>query len=504
MDNGLVFAFFLLVPVLGTLFVPLFARTKFSIVSFLRLFLTAYLALVIFLWIFGPTVTSFSIGWFTDYPIHLSFYLDELAWCFLLLTSFLFAFAAYACELKRDSTYAVLFLAMLALINGVFLAEDLFLFYIFWEVGLIPIFFLILRYGGKMRLEASLKFFFFSFIGSLALLFSIIGLAWLHDFSYSSFSLLWLSKNEIPFHIISVGNVYFNLEIFLFWAMGLGLAVKIPLVPFHSWLPAAHVQAPTELSVLLAGVLLKLGIYGFLRVLIPIFPASFMASHDVILFFAFLSIAHASLVALAQTDAKALVAFSSIAHMGIAVLGMATGVLSGLQGALILSLSHGLTSPLLFFLVGKIEKSYGHRSLIPVSGQTSISGLAKNFPFWNFCFVFALFASLGLPGASNFIGELFILVASFELSWKITAGLLFLLALGASYHLYFYYRWSPGNGERSIIKSLNIEWMQKMFMAFHLLLLLFFGLYPQPWKKWTGPYFYQIQERLEKNIGLHE
>lgn len=325
---------------------------------------------------------------------------DGLSLPLVALTALLTVLACVASKSVMDQRrqYFTLLLLLEAGLIGVFVALDLVLFYVFWEVVLIPMFFLISVWGGPRRSYASVKFFVYTLAGSLAMLGGIIT--------------LYLATGATSFDLIGLqaaaGGLAPALQLGIFLAMAFALAVKVPIVPFHTWLPDAHVEAPTAVSVLLAGVLLKMGSYGFIRLGPQLLPEGFKAVSPVLAVLAVVSIVYGAAVALRQTDLKKLVAYSSVSHMGYVMLGIAAGTTAGILGAGVQMVSHGLIAGMAFLLVGALYERAHTREM------QAFGGIVKVAPVLGGMMVLMAFASLGLPGMSGFIGEFMIVTGSFS------------------------------------------------------------------------------------------
>lgn len=329
--------------------------------------------------------------------IHLG--VDGLSLPLVLLTALLTLLAIVASSNITDmpKRYFALLLLLEAGLIGVFIALDLILFYLFWEVVLVPMFFLIAIWGGPRRAYASVKFFVYTFAGSLAML--------------GGFIALYLSTGATSFDLIGLrdaaGQLPVTTQIGIFSAIAVALAIKVPMFPFHTWLPDAHVEAPTAVSVILAGVLLKMGSYGFLRFGPQLLPQGFEALSPLVAALAIVSIVFGAAVALAQTDLKRLVAYSSVSHMGYVMLGIAAGTSAGLLGASIQMFSHGLIAGMAFLLVGAFYERAHTREM------SAFGGTAKVAPVLAGTLVFMAFASLGLPGLSGFVGEFLVVLGAY-------------------------------------------------------------------------------------------
>jgi NADH-quinone oxidoreductase subunit M len=321
--------------------------------------------------------------------------LDGLALPLVVLTSLLGAIAVLASWRidKRPGVHFALLLALQAAVTIVFLADNLVLFYVAWEAVLIPMFFLIGIWGHEGRRHAAMKFFIYTFAGSALMLVALL--------------ILGFSTGEFRMSALDAGVLDPSLRALVFWLLVAGFAVKIPVVPLHTWLPDAHVEAPTAGSIMLAGVLLKMGGYGLLRLALPIAPEVARAAAPIFAVLGIVGIVYGAVLALAQTDLKRLVAYSSVAHMGFVVLAIATGSPLALDAAMLVMVAHGLTSSLLFLLVGQLYDRTHTRAL------ARLGGMLATIPVWGALFVFASLASLGLPGLAGFPGELLTFLEGF-------------------------------------------------------------------------------------------
>jgi NADH-quinone oxidoreductase subunit M len=372
---------------------------------------------------------------------------------------------------ERVKGFAVAMLLLETGILGAFLATDLFLFYVFWELMLLPMYFVIGVWGGERRVYAAMKFVLFTLAGSLLMLVAIIYLAAFHhgttgvwSFNYSDMMHLGVPMGEGFWH---------SPQMLLFTAFALAFAIKVPVFPLHTWLPDAHTEAPTGGSIILAGVLLKLGTYGLLRFNRPLFPQAWQRATPLFLTLAVIAIIYGALVAWAQRDMKRLVAYSSVTHMGFIVLGLFAGTLASTQGAMIQMINHGVTTGALFMLVGVIYDRR-HTRLIEDFG-----GLAAVMPLYTGAFVFATLASIGLPGLNGFVGEFLILTGSFAGHPLAVVLAATGIVLGAVYMLSMVRRvfWNPLRGEEN--RTLHdLTWQEVLAFAPLGILMVWIGVHP--------------------------
>ncbi len=362
-------------------------------------------------WSYNPADTgwqaSIDMPWIPTWGVRFTLGIDGIALMMVLLTTFIMPLSTLgswtSIRTKVRSYYALLLILSSGMI-GVFLARDLFLFYVMWEVMLVPMYFIIGIWGGERRLYASIKFFLYTFLPSLLMLVAIIYLG-LHlrgasgtpDFSYD--------------HLLAANaSVPQRAALWLFGAFFLAFAVKVPMFPFHTWLPDAHVEAPTAGSVILAGIMLKMGTFGFLRFGLPLFPGAALnpTVRMIILILAVIGILYGALVAMVQPDFKKLVAYSSVSHLGFVMLGIFALTLQSVQGALMVMINHGISTGALFLLVGIIYERR-HSRLIDAYG-----GIARVVPMFAAVLTFVSLSSIGLPGTNGFVGEFLVLLGTFR------------------------------------------------------------------------------------------
>jgi NADH-quinone oxidoreductase subunit M len=379
---------------------------------------------------------------------------------------------------KRQSTYYVLMLLLESAMIGVFVSLDLLLFYLFFEASLVPMFFLIGVWGGERRIYAAIKFFIYTAVGSLLMLVGIIALYFIHQratgigtFDYAV--LLETLRN-------SGGVISPRTEFWLFLAFALAFCIKVPLWPLHTWLPDAHTEAPTAGSVILAGVLLKMGTYGLLRFNFGLFPGASRQFAPVMITLAVIGIIYGALVAMVQPDVKRLVAYSSVSHMGFVVLGLFSFTEQGMQGALYQMLNHGVSTGALFLFVGMIYERRHTRMI------SDFGGLARPMPWFSTLFVIASLSSIGLPFLNGFVGEFLIMLGAWtsvavQHAWIVTmlAGTGVIWA--AVYMLWMLQRVVFGTTTSEVNAKLSdLNWREAALVLPLLFLMFFMGVYPSP------------------------
>ncbi len=404
--------------------------------------------------------------WVSTFSINYSLGIDGISLPLILLTTFLtmvVVVAGWQVIRKRVAQYMAAFLILEGLMIGVFCALDAIVFYIFWEAMLIPMFLIIGVWGGENRVYASIKFFLYTLIGSLLML---VAFLYLYNLTGSSFDI----RDWHGFRPIS-----FTAQILLFLAFFSAFAVKVPMVPVHTWLPDAHVEAPTGGSVILAAVMLKMGAYGFLRFNLPVLPD---ASHELAIYMVVLSliaVVYIALVALVQTDMKKLIAYSSISHMGFVTLGFFVFNIQGIEGAIVQMISHGFVSGALFLCVGVLYDRLHSRKI------STYGGVAHTMPiFAAFVMLFSL-ANVGLPGTSGFVGELLVIIGAFQVSaiYAVIAALT--LIFGAAYTLWMYKRVIYGKVTSEAVAGLkDISAREIVVLASVGFFVLLIGVWPYP------------------------
>lgn len=408
--------------------------------------------------------------------LNISYYLavDGLSILMVLLTTFITMLSvagSWTAITEHVRSYYVLMLLLEAGMLGVFLAQDLFLFYIFWEFTLVPMYFLIGIWGGAKRVYASIKFFLYTMAGSLLMLLAILYLG----LAYDTFAL--------PDLIASV-DFPANVGRWLFLGFAIAFAIKVPLFPFHSWLPDAHTEAPTAGSIILAGILLKMGTYGFMRFNLPLFPEASAYFAPTIAVLAIIGIIYGAIVSFAQTDVKRLVAYSSVSHLGFVMLGIFSLNNAGLQGAILQGVNHGLSTGGLFYLVGVLYEQRHTREM------SEFGGVWRAMPLFAALSLIITLSSMGLPGLNGFVGEFTILLGSMNASpevlqpqpWIYTAFATTGVILAAVYLLWMFQRVFMGPLDNPANKTLkDINGGQLAIMLSFLLFIFWIGIYPSPY-----------------------
>ncbi|HUR34074.1 MAG TPA: NADH-quinone oxidoreductase subunit M [Vicinamibacterales bacterium] len=395
-------------------------------------------AVTLLMWArFDPASADFQFveryAWIPAFGITYAVGVDGISLLLIVLTGFLTPLAllcSWESVHKKTRAFCMVLLALEAAMIGVFVSLDLFLFYVFWDAMLIPMYFLIGIWGYDRRIYASIKFLLYTMAGSVLMLLAILGLAVLHQTQTGSYSFDLLKLYEL--------SIPSTIQFWFFLAFALAFAIKVPLFPFHTWLPDAHVQAPTAGSVILAGVLLKMGTYGLVRFAFPLFPEAASAFAPYLAFLAVVGIIYGALVAMVQPDMKKLVAYSSVSHLGFVVLGIAAMNTQGVQGAVYQMLNHGISTGGLFLIVGMLSDRR-HTRLISEYG-----GLKKVTPRLVAAFLIITLSSIGLPGLNGFVGEFLILLGAFAWNPTFAAFAATGVILSATYMLWMFQRVNYG------------------------------------------------------------
>lgn len=499
------------IPVLGAIFVMLLPKDEPGLARGVSLGF-ALLTFVVSLVILGPYDTRiasmqmvFDKEWIPLLNARFKLGVDGISLWLLLLTTFLtpiILLSSFKAVQTRVREFCAAMLILELGMIGAFLALDLFLFYVFWEIMLIPMYLLIGIWGGQRRIYASIKFVIYTMLGSLLMLVAIF-------YAYSQYGAV---TGEYTLDVLRLENLVLphSAQVYCFIAFALAFAIKVPLFPFHTWLPDAHVQAPTAGSVVLAGVLLKFGVYGFLRFAMPLFPYGAATVAPYIAYVAVIGIVYGAFVAYAQSDVKKLVAYSSVSHLGFCMIGLFALNTQGIQGSIFAALSHGLTTSGLFLAIGVVYERRHTREM------SQFGGLWKQMPVFAVLFLICMLGSVGLPGLSGFVGEFltifgtFIAEKSFPVGWEhfiphpmilagiATSGVIF----GAVYLLYMFQKMMFGpldNEKNKVLKDLS----KREIAVFMPLIIGIFvmGLYPQPFLSSMKPSVERFISRFHDKLA---
>jgi len=486
MDQNLLLTYLLLTPIIGSVLVVFFKKDNDKLIRWFA-FVISIIAFVVSLVIyFGFDAANpkfqftHQLLWVKSLNVSYNVGIDGISLLLVLLTTFLTPLTLLSTWKAIEKNIKMFSFSMLFLeagMLGVFISLDLFLFYIFWEAMLIPMYFIIGVWGGEKRIYASIKFFLYTMFGSLLMLVAIIWLA-----VYASSLTGSFTTNLIDLY--SVGpKVPHNIQAWMFGAFFLSFAIKVPIFPLHTWLPDAHVEAPTAGSVILAGVLLKMGTYGLIRFCLPLFPQSAVQYAPIISVLAVIGIIYGALVAMVQPDMKKLVAYSSVSHLGFVVLGIFAMTLESIQGAVIQMVNHGLSTGALFLLVGVVYERT-HRRNIAFYG-----GIAKIVPVYSTALMIATLSSIGLPGLNGFVGEFLILLGSFKSTaldnWWFTIFAATGVIFAAVYLLWMYQRvvWGEVKNHNLSHELTDLNTREIIILIPILIFIVWIGIYPNTFLK---------------------
>ncbi len=488
MENNLLITYLLLIPLVGSVLLLSLPKEKESSIRIFG-FIVSLAAFVLSLLVyfkFDSTNAGFQFTqkfiWVEKLNVSYFVGVDGLSLILVLLTTFLTPLTLLSSwkGIQKNVKEFTFFMLMLEVgMLGVFVSLDLFLFYIFWEAMLIPMYFIIGIWGGPKRIYASVKFFIYTMFGSLLMLVAIIWLA-----VYASGPLGVFSTNLLDLYQVGP-TIAKQIQYLMFAAFAFSFAIKVPLFPLHTWLPDAHVEAPTAGSVILAGVLLKMGTYGLIRFCLPLFPQAAIAFAPYISVLAIIGIIYGALVAMVQKDMKKLVAYSSVSHLGFVVLGIFAMTQQSMQGAIIQMVNHGLSTGALFLLVGIVYERTHSREI------SDYGGIAKVVPLFSVAFMIASLSSIGLPGLNGFIGEFLILIGTFKSgvlnSWWFTVFAASGVIFAAVYMLWMYQRVVFGEYHHSEklghLTDLNTREMIVLIPIF--IFIVWIGVYPGTFLKLT-------------------
>jgi len=460
---------------------------------------------------FDPTDTGYQFveytKWIPDYGVHYHVGIDGISLLLVLLTTFLMPvvlLASWKDVQKSEKSYVFFMLFLETGMLGAFVSLNLFQFYVFWELMLVPMYFIIGIWGGPRRVYAAVKFFLFTMVGSLLMLVAMLVV----------YSLFQQQTGILTFDLVSPpgggpalldtvvplggpGVAWWQTQYWLFAAFALAFAIKVPMVPLHTWLPDAHVEAPTAGSVVLAGVLLKMGTYGFLRFALPLFPAALPDWTPTIIILSVVGIIYGSLVAMVQDDIKKLVAYSSVAHLGFVMLGMFALNVQGVNGSVLQMVNHGLSTGALFLLVGMLYERRHTRQI------ADFGGVAKPMPVYAFFFGLVTMSSIGLPMLNGFVGEFLILVGSFlSHPWATvfaTSG----VVLAAAYMLWMFRRVLFGPVEHAENRKLiDLDWRERGVLLAMVIPIVWIGVYPDPFLRRIEPSVSALLQDMQARAEL--
>lgn len=490
----------LLLPLAGALLLLLFPKNSDHLVRIFG-FAVSIVAFVVSLFIyagFDQSAEGFSfvekIVWIESLRVDYHIGLDGISLILVLLTTFLTPITLLSTwgSIKHKVKEFTFFMLLLEVgMLGVFFSLDLFLFYIFWEAMLIPMYFIIGIWGGKRRIYASVKFFIYTMAGSLLMLVAIIALA---IYGSEEAALGYFTTNLLELYKVGP-DIPQEIQRWLFLAFALSFAIKVPLFPLHTWLPDAHVEAPTAGSVILAGVLLKMGTYGLIRFCLPLFPQSAIAYAPLISVLAVIGIIYGALVAMVQKDMKKLVAYSSVSHLGFVVLGIFAMNQEAMQGAVIQMVNHGLSTGALFLMVGFIYERTHTREI------SDYGGIAKIVPVFATLFLIISLSSIGLPGLNGFVGEFLILTGAFKStvlnSWMLTIFAASGVIFAAVYMLWMYQRVCFGTvTAKHTDKITDLTSTEIGIIVVLLIFIVWIGIYPSPYLDMTA----QASDSILKSV----
>jgi NADH-quinone oxidoreductase subunit M len=480
MENNFLLTYLLLTPLIGSLLLLFFPKGKDHLIKYfgMGIALVAFVISLIVYYQFDQENPNFQMihkfTWIGNLNIQYHVGIDGMSMLLVLLTTFITPLTLLSSwnSIQHKVKEFTFFMLMLQVgMLGVFVSLDLFLFYVLWEAMLIPMYFIIGVWGGKERIYASVKFFIDTMAGSLLMLVAIIWLA-----VYASGPLGYFTTNLIDLYGVGPG-VPADIQRWMFLAFALSFAIKVPLFPLHTWLPDAHVQAPTAGSVILAGVLLKMGTYGLIRFNLPLFPDATIYFAPLFAILAVIGIIYGALVAMVQKDMKKLVAYSSVSHLGFVVLGIFALTQESVQGAIIQMVNHGLSTGALFLLVGYIYDRTHTREI------ADYGGIAKIVPLYSIALLIASLSSIGLPGLNGFIGEFLILLGAFKSpvlgSWWYVVFAATGVIFAAVYMLWMYQRVIFGEVKHAKLNDLKDMTGREIFILIPIFIfIVWIGIYP--------------------------
>lgn len=505
MEQSLLLTYLILIPLIGSILLLFVKKEQENFIRYFGVIIStiAFIVSLIIYFQFDSNNPEFQfvnkIEWINGLNIHYHVGVDGMSLLLVLLTTFLTPLtliSSWSSIESKVKEFTFFFLMLEVGMLGVFISLDLFLFYIFWEAMLIPMYFIIGIWGGRERIYAAVKFFIYTMFGSLLMLVSIIWLA-----VYAIGPLGYFTTNLIELYSVAP-QIPMDVQIWMFLAFAFSFAIKVPLFPLHTWLPDAHVQAPTAGSVILAGVLLKMGTYGLLRFNLPLFPEASIAAAPYISILAVIGIIYGALVAMVQTDIKKLVAYSSVSHLGFVVLGIFAITQQSVQGAIIQMINHGLSTGALFLLVGVIYERTHTREI------SDYGGIAKLVPVFSFALMFASLSSVGLPGLNGFIGEFLILIGSFKSpalnSWWFTVFAASGVIFAAVYLLWMYQRVVFGTVTNPKLEELTDMNKREIFVMVPIFIfIVWIGIYPGTFLKISDKSTAKIVKQIYNPVKIN-
>ena len=484
-------------PSLGALFILFFVKKQWEdgirwtalIISLATFLISLYLPLT-----FDAGTAEFQwvekAIWIERFGIQYLLGVDGISLLLVLLTTFVTVICVLASWTEitiKLKPYMAMFLVVETGVLGVFMSLDLFLFYVFWEIVLIPMVFIIGVWGGVRRLYSAIKFFLFTFTGSLFMLLGILALYFYHGklTGNYTFDATVLFENPVAPHV----------QRWIFLAFFLGFAVKVPMFPLHTWLPDAHTEAPTAGSIFLAAVLLKLGTYGFLRYSLPLLPNASIFFAPLMIALSIIAILYGAYVTIAQKDMKKLVAYSSVSHMGFVMLGLFVFNPEGIKGGLLQMINHGVSTGALFLLVGMIYERTHQRMI------EDYSGLIRVMPVYGIFFLIVALSSMGMPVTNGFIGELYVLIGVYKAHWFFAIPVVIGVLLGTVYLLWMFQRVFLGDIAIQRQNSLKDLGLREISAVAPILIIIFWiGLYPKPFLQVTDASVNNLVKKMEENL----
>jgi len=493
MFDNLALSLVLFFPILSALilfFIPSSLKETIKSYSLYISIINFLLAILIF--IRFESIDDFQfvvkIPWNETLGITYSVGIDGISLFLLLITTFFTPIAilsTWNVIKEKEKTFYICMLFLQGFLIGSIISLDMFFFYIFWELMLIPVFFMIGVWGGSKRIGATVKFFIYTMAGSLTMLISLLYIydRYYQQYGYYTFDITKLYNVSVPPEIATL----------LFFMFLLAFAIKAPLFPFHTWLPDAYTEAPTSTTLILSAVMAKIGVYGMIRFVIPLFPNTFSQYANLLMTLAVIGTIYAGLIAIVQKDMKRLVAYSSISHLGYILLGVFALNLQSLQGSLFHMMSHALSTGALFLLVGILEERIKTRMF------ENVGGLMKVIPYFGTIFMLVMFASIGLPGLNGFVGEFLILLGVFGENKIFSALCATGIIIGAIYMLWMFQRVMFGELKGEITKENDLNLRELSILIPISALIIIMGIYPQPFLSKIEPsiskYIEQVQDK---------